>query len=826
MLKDILQSNIAIVGGGKFCKTLLQLLYSELFSDQRPRILGVADINSEAEGLLYAKEVGIFTTHDYRKIFQLNKLQILIELTKDVELGSLLRKAKPSHIKLIDHVESRALWSSLQLEVEKRKALRKLRQKKIFTPEIDTLFEEFADHLGEVIEKRNYRYIEIEKELTTSQRALAQIVQGSTIPTFVIDKNHRVTHWNRACEKLTEYPAELLVGTNKHWMPFRAQERPIMADLILDQVKEEDVWKYYGTKWHKSALIEGAYEAEEFFPHFGEDGKWLFFTAAPIKAPDGTIAGAIETLWDTTADKKAQEALERHHRELAASERTLAQIVQGSTIPTFVIDENHIVTHWNKAIEMLSGVLAEEMVGTNRQSIPFWGKVRPSMADVILDQTDAEDIQKLYAGKWRKSALIEGAYEAEAFLPKPGKWCWFTAAPIKAPDGRIIGAIETIWDKTEEKNAEEQRQRYTSEIRRQSNFQNKLIRSSNDGIVATDKALNIVIFNPGAERIFGYSADEVIDKINGMDLYPPEIAKAFKNKKLLNNVTRELPWKEALITAKDGTPIPVRFSGRLLYEKKQITGSVAFFQDLREIKRLEMELVKSERLAAIGQTVAGLAHGIKNILHGLKGGSYLVDVGLQKNDTEKLKNGWDMIKRNIGSTSNLVMDLLSYSKEREPEYEPCCPNEIADDICELLAETANENNIRLVKDFDLSIGEVSMDPHTIHEVLLNLMTNAIDACLFDEDTGRSWQISMKTTREKDNWIRFEIADNGVGMRKEIRDKLFTSFFSTKGHRGTGLGLMVTRKLIEEHQGTVKVKSQAGQGTTFTVRLPYRKLDRA
>jgi PAS domain S-box-containing protein len=460
-------------------------------------------------------------------------------------------------------------------------------------------------------------------------------------------------------------------------MPFRAEKRPIMADLILDQVKEEDVWKYYGTKWHKSALIEGAFEAEEFFPHLGENGKWLFFTAAPIKAPDGTIVGAIETLWDTTADKNAQEERERHHRELAASERVLAEIVQGSTIPTFVIDENHVITHWNKAIEMLSGVPAEGMVGTSNQSIPFWGKMRPSMADVILDQTNAEDIHKLYAGKGRKSALIEGAYEAEAFLPKAGKWCWFTAAPIKSPDGRIIGAIETIWDKTEEKRAEEERQRYTIEIKRRSNFQNKLIRSSNDGIVATDKALNIVIFNPEAERIFGRSADEVIDKINARDLYPPDIAKAFKSKKLLTNAARDLPWKEALIMAKDGTPIPVRFSGRLLYEKKQITGSVAFFQDLREIKRLEMELVKSERLAAIGQTVAGLAHGIKNILHGLKGGSYLVDVGLQKNDTEKLKNGWDMIKRNIGHTSSLVMDLLSYSKEREPEYERCCPNEMS-----------------------------------------------------------------------------------------------------------------------------------------------------
>jgi PAS domain S-box-containing protein len=364
----------------------------------------------------------------------------------------------------------------------------------------------------------------------------------------------------------------------------------------------------------------------------------------------------------------------------------------------------------------------------------------------------------------------------------------------------------------------------TRELRRQSRFQIKLIRSSNDGIVATDKDLNIVIYNPGAEKIFGYPQSDVINKMRATDLYTAEIGGDFHAAMTGSYPIKDFPWRETTIRSKSGKNIPVRFSGTILEEKGENMGSVAFFQDLREIKRLEMELVRSERLAAIGQTVAGLAHGIKNILHGLKGGSYLVDLGIKKNNTEKLKSGWDMIKRNISGMSNLVLDLLSYSKEREPEYEPCCPNEIADDVCGLLAGTAKKNNIKLVKDFDPSIGEVCMDPHTIHEVLLNLMTNAIDACLFDEDTDKGWRIRIKTIREKNNWIRFEVADNGAGMSEEVKAKLFTSFFSTKGHRGTGLGLMVSRKLIEEHHGAVKVKSQLSKGTTFTVRLPHRAPD--
>lgn len=364
----------------------------------------------------------------------------------------------------------------------------------------------------------------------------------------------------------------------------------------------------------------------------------------------------------------------------------------------------------------------------------------------------------------------------------------------------------------------------TRELRRQSNFQIKLIKSSNDGIVATNHDLKVVIFNPGAEKIFGRSQTEVINKFHITDLYTHDIAKAFLDGIAGDENVKDLPWKETTILSKNGENIPVRFSGSILYEKGKKMGTVAFFQDLREIKRLEIELVRSERLVAIGQTVAGLAHGIKNILHGLKGGSYLVDIGIKKNKTDKLKDGWAMIKRNIGRTSDLVLDLLSYSKEREPDYEECFPNDIANEVCELLKEKAHENNVEIIKDYDPVIGKVLMDPRTIHTTLLNLMSNAVDACLFDEDINKQWQVCLKTAHENGHIIKFEVADNGAGMSEEVKNKLFTSFFSTKGHRGTGLGLLVTRKLVEEHGGKIAVNSQLGRGTTFTMRLPYQKLN--
>ena len=362
----------------------------------------------------------------------------------------------------------------------------------------------------------------------------------------------------------------------------------------------------------------------------------------------------------------------------------------------------------------------------------------------------------------------------------------------------------------------------TAELRRRSKFLSNLIRSSNDAIIATDENLVIVVFNPEAERIVGHRQEDVLQRRRLSELLPEELVEFFRQAMQDACVGLECPWKETTITSRGGDRIPVRFSGSVLMEGGRKRGTVVFLHDLREIRRLQRELVHSERLAAIGQTVAGLAHGIKNILHGLKGGSYLVDVGIAKKNEQKLRQGWDMIKRSIERTSNLVMDLLSYSKEREPEYRHCAPNDIAGEVCDLMRERAQRGGIDLVREFDPAVGRVCMDPQTIHTTLLNLVSNALDACLFDDHTSKQWKVRVRTASEADHTIRFEVIDNGAGMTDEVRAKLFTSFFSTKGHRGTGLGLLVTRKLVEEHGGSIEVQSRLGEGTAVVMRLPYRR----
>ena len=266
MLDQLLKSNIAIIGGGKICKRLLQLLFSEPFKDSRPTVLGVADINDRAVGLVYAKQLGIFTTADFRELYTQKKLQILMELTTSTELAEFIRKEKPKGVKLIDHIAARTIWTALQVENEKRTALNELRQNNFAAAQIDRLFERFADRLAEVINERGERYVEIERGLIKSEKALSQIIEGSTIPTFVMNKDHVVTHWNKAMEKVTGIMAETMVGSTTPSTAFWGEERPTMADVILDQIGEDEIRKLYGEQWRKSTLIEEAYEAEVFFP--------------------------------------------------------------------------------------------------------------------------------------------------------------------------------------------------------------------------------------------------------------------------------------------------------------------------------------------------------------------------------------------------------------------------------------------------------------------------------------------------------------------------------------------------------------------------------
>jgi two-component system NtrC family sensor kinase len=648
--------NVAIVGGGTGSKAIMDIILDKKLSQLPLNLIGVADPNPEAVGYRYAKEKGIFTTGDYKALYTLKNLNMLIELTGREEVANEISRNKPERIHLIDHLAARLFLDIFQIEEQRIVEL--------------TRAEAALQETGDVLSR---------------MESLSQIVQATSIPTFVIDSTHTVTHWNKACENLTGIPGKEIIGTQNQWLGFYTRKRPVMADLMVDNAPEEEILRYYGDKGRKSGVIEGAYEAEDFFPDLGERGKWVFFTAAPLRDREGKVTGAIETLQDISERKRAEEELKKYRDYLE----------------------------------------------------------------------------------------------------------------VKVKDA-------------------------TEELREAHDFQENLIESSIDAIIGIDREGTILIFNKAAERLIGYRSEHVIGHKHITQIYyPPEVASEIKKKMygLDYGVPGRVEDLEVEVLSKNGDIVPIRLSATLLYKEGEEIGSVGFFQDLRKIKGLEKELIERERLSAIGQTIAGMGHYIKNILNGLEGGIYMVNSGLKKDKQPLLTKGWGIVQNNVAKISDLVLDMLTYSREREPELESCSPNDIAQDVFDLMEEKAKSSNVTLVKDFDSSIEVCFIDPAGIHRCLLNLVTNAIDACVFDENKEKEWSVVIKTRTEEDG-IRLDVTDNGMGMTEEVKRKIFERFFTTKGSKGSGFGLLVTQKTIEEHGGRVSFESDPGKGTIFSLHLPY------
>ena len=230
-------------------------------------------------------------------------------------------------------------------------------------------------------------------------------------------------------------------------------------------------------------------------------------------------------------------------------------------------------------------------------------------------------------------------------------------------------------------------------------------------------------------------------------------------------------------------------------------------------------LLDAERLAAIGETIAGLSHTIKNIAGGLRGGIFVLGEGIEQDDKQSLMHGWEMIQGNVDKIRRLSMDLLNYGKYAELHYQQEDPNLPAREVAGLMKEQCREAGITLKKEFSNRLGRVDFDPEAIQRCLLNLVTNAIDACREDDDKRKKKTITI-TTLSRTGWgVEYRVKDNGTGMDAATVNKIFQGFFSTKGTMGSGIGLMMSKKIVDRHNGLIEVKSKQGVGSTFIIRLP-------
>ncbi len=238
---------------------------------------------------------------------------------------------------------------------------------------------------------------------------------------------------------------------------------------------------------------------------------------------------------------------------------------------------------------------------------------------------------------------------------------------------------------------------------------------------------------------------------------------------------------------------------------------LVMFTDITQIRELQSQL------ASIGLLVGSISHGIKGLLTGLDGGIYLVNSGLSKDKPERVEKGWEMVQRNITRIRSMVLDILYYAKDRDLEVMDIDASALAREIGEILEKKAADLGVSFRLEIAPDVGTFEGDGRAIRAALVNILENSLEACHSDQRKPRH-EVGF-AVRRADPWMLFEIQDDGIGMDRETREKIFSLFFSSKGIKGTGLGLFISNKIVDKHGGVIDVSSEPGRGARFVVRLP-------
>jgi len=268
---------------------------------------------------------------------------------------------------------------------------------------------------------------------------------------------------------------------------------------------------------------------------------------------------------------------------------------------------------------------------------------------------------------------------------------------------------------------------------------------------------------------------------------------------------------EMVVTPKSGEQRNVLiWTAPIRDAKGAVTRVMEMSTDITQIRELQ------DHLSSLGLKISSISHGIKSLLAGIDGGIYLVDSGLTKDDPDRVKEGWDAVKTIVSRIRKLVLNILFFAKEREFRPEPTDVLNFAYDVAAGFESKINDAGVELKCDFDTDPGKVQMDAGVVRLALINILENALDACV--EDTAKKSHKIIFSVKPDDNKIVFEIRDNGTGMDNETRENLFTLFFSSKGNKGTGLGLFIASKIIEQHGGKIKVDSKLNRGSSFSITI--------
>lgn len=375
--------------------------------------------------------------------------------------------------------------------------------------------------------------------------------------------------------------------------------------------------------------------------------------------------------------------------------------------------------------------------------------------------------------------------------------------PIRDERGEIIAVMEMSTDITDIK-------RLQNQLRDSQARYRNLFEKVPCYISIQDRGLNIVDANRLHRESFGTflgcKCYEVY-KHRTEECYPCIVRQTF--------LDGEVHVHEEVVTSQDGKTMNVLVhTSPIIGASGEIENVIEMSADITQIRELQSQL------ASIGLLISSISHGIKGLLNGLNGGVYLVNNGLATNNHARLAKGWEIVQRNVDRIRGMVLDILYYAKDREPDWRPLSAPSIIDGVYEQMRDKARELGINLRKEVDPLSGEFEADEKALRALLVNLSENSLDACRVDKKKEKH-AVTLRLTGDGGS-VQFEVEDNGIGMERETQEKVFSLFFSSKGNEGTGLGLFVANKIAAAHGGKIQVESRVDEGTRFIVTIPRTK----
>jgi len=462
-----------------------------------------------------------------------------------------------------------------------------------------------------------------------------------------------------------------------------------------------------------------------------------------------------------------------------------AVFFEGSPVPTFVIDANHVVTHFNNACALALGIPADTVIGKKGIGRYFYGADQPVMADLIVDGAMAEIIEDLYQNRYRSSLVVPDAYEAEDFFPRlgaAGRWLFFTAAPLRDATGKVIGAIETLQDITERKVAEAALMKSQLEVE-------QIVEQRTEQLASANQALR----EDAARR----------------ELAELEILKRNSELNLLNS--KLMAAQEHLVQSEKLASIGQLAAG-VAHEINNPIGYI--FSNFGSLENYLASMF--EMLAAYEG-----AEGENPTLEAMK----LVKATKQRVELDFLKEDIPVLmresKEGIIRVRKIVQDLKDFSHvDTNPEWQLV---DLTQGIDSTLNVVNNEVKYKadVIKEY-ADLPPVQCLPSQINQVVMNLVVNAAHA-ISGTERGK---ITLRTGVAGDKvWL--EVADTGSGIPKDVLPRIFDPFYTTKPvGKGTGLGLSLSYGIVQKHHGTIDVKTEIGRGATFRVTLPIHQPEAA